>query len=674
MWYFLTENTRVEREEIVLGEKSLTKICQSNSNDSEMIEATKQHPPLLGVIEDEHPLLSRLCETLDFESSDTETDCAQSDRGQINSTLASPPHQVNISEIEVANEITIDVVRTVTVPVISAVSSAFNPENQGKYCNVIVPVISSVNSVVNMCPVGTLPVITKSPGCLKSIDLILPATVPTTSISTVEQSKMQLNKPVEKHIDHSYYRDFSKKPTSVRRREVRRSNPIIIENGSQIEIVEPIECSDSNMDCDADSSDNNGSENNDNSDDQLISDRPGKRNASMHSQPANESVIQPSSKRPKVFLNDSEIQSTATGTITCAALDENSKGLTNSCKWPGYRKTYSNRSSEKKASSATIASSNQTSTTEQPVLDKSIEKPTLVTKNIKILPQGSRKCAFQLLKEGQETPRPTIQLYKCRRCDYICANDVEYKKHLDSHKSDKIYQAKHDKTAVNSTQKVIKFNTFNCHNCKIGFPNRDDMVMHCKKMKHRQLELTAAPLLSKTKTLRRDQLECPVCLIKQPNLDEFKLHMLAHNDKDSLVCTKCYKSFLKAEHLKSHLEQHAADSIKETVLSKRIQITFAGVSDKTVTSYMCTDCNETFVSAREHALHARQHFMFKCNLCSKLFSTETLYNQHVRRTHDAQHARKHLHKCNICSEQFSTETLYKLHVRRKHDVFVDIET
>lgn len=713
MHFFFVEKTHGKYNGRAFARKKCTHIIQSNSNDSEMTDVSKHHhSTLLATVEDEHPLLSRLCEAIDSEVSDMEDGDSGSE--QIPTAVVAPPSQqlctlqiVNTDAVNVSTEAVTgtrdkftNLSPNITVPVISAVSSATDSPRSieinkiNRPPNITVPVISAVNSVTLMPPKRVQP------------SHVLPAvTIAPISPTTTCSSQQMVQKPrshltlAEKYDDHSYFRDFNKRPIDERLRKLRESpkcNPIIFENCSQIDILDPVECNDINSDNDYVAAQH-----------KLNADHPDNRNTSMPNGTIDESVICLPAKRRRVSLGAlPKIQSVTSGIIPYAELNGNAQSMANAPQRPNSLKTYSKKATDN-LSTCKITSTNQTNATAQPALDRTINEPVMIIKDIKKLPNcdyqnGSRKFSFRLEKKTEGSPCRII-LYKCKICHYLCSTEIEYKMHLEKHKpktntnTNRIDNSKDAKITGTTKPKLINTYIFKCHDCKKDFPNRQQMLIHCKEANHKQLILckanivdlnSLAPAIKITKVTQANRIrpstnatvaianqnsnsiskpndkapsqplqqpilpnnklptiesikkyECSICSMKYTSMSRFKIHMLSQHAPSAHICKECYQAFTTEEQLENHLEEHLADSIMEAVVRKRIELSYPS-NDGTATTYLCTDCGVALQSKRAHA----------------------------------QHVRTHLYKCNICSQIFSTEISYKNHVRRVHDVFVDIET
>ncbi|XP_054716683.1 zinc finger protein 532-like isoform X2 [Uloborus diversus] len=118
-----------------------------------------------------------------------------------------------------------------------------------------------------------------------------------------------------------------------------------------------------------------------------------------------------------------------------------------------------------------------------------------------------------------EPPRkkPRVEGSMCAKCDYSSANREEFKKHIQTHKSNK--------------------STFQCQECGCCFVVEPSLAMHLKIVhkitdpkKYIAEEGTnfAPDLQNPTEVTSRNALECSVCYTTFPSESSLKIHMRSH--------------------------------------------------------------------------------------------------------------------------------------------------
>ncbi|XP_060071476.1 zinc finger protein 595-like [Ylistrum balloti] len=176
-----------------------------------------------------------------------------------------------------------------------------------------------------------------------------------------------------------------------------------------------------------------------------------------------------------------------------------------------------------------------------------------------------------------------------------------------------------------------------------------------------------------TKLLGKN-LQCPECSKKFSRRCDLKLHARVHAGIKNYVCEICSASYFSVSNLNRHREVHNSQSNNVCHVCgksfacrnylfthiRRIHETDSSTLEK----FKCDSCSKYFTSYSNYKRHQRIHTgerPHKCNVCNKAF----------RRTDDlAVHAKIHSSvkpfQCEICNKSFNQRHNLKKHLKR-HD-------
>lgn len=208
----------------------------------------------------------------------------------------------------------------------------------------------------------------------------------------------------------------------------------------------------------------------------------------------------------------------------------------------------------------------------------------------------------------------------------------------------------------------------------------------CLQENTEQIEIAEQPSLSTDEKNDKKQ-------IKQ---ESFKLKVVI--DK-SYMCQYCPEKFKTYYQLKSHMVRHKSVQVYKCVVRNCFG-TFKDLDeflDHTNThndemTYRCHQCNKTFISLYELAVHQYSHGLypgnksgprhFQCNKCLNKYATPEALEHHMSTTnhsipcphcqkiftcerflrkHLASHGTENLFECQVCNKSFKTEHYLKNH-------------
>jgi len=179
-------------------------------------------------------------------------------------------------------------------------------------------------------------------------------------------------------------------------------------------------------------------------------------------------------------------------------------------------------------------------------------------------------------------------------------------------------------------------------------------------------------------TTNESQLQCPKCLQFFKNQSSFRKHQADHY-KDKVrnhSCHLCDKSFLKAPHLRAHIQMHMGAKLHACELcDKRYASSFSLKSHKLNTHGvggerpMCSVCNRSFYNKsflRRHVLEQHEKDpRLQCKTCNHFFLRKDNLEAHILNVHGEQ---KENHPCKLCSKSYGTKERLQDHLRTSHGI------
>ncbi|XP_044727330.1 zinc finger protein OZF-like isoform X1 [Chrysoperla carnea] len=243
------------------------------------------------------------------------------------------------------------------------------------------------------------------------------------------------------------------------------------------------------------------------------------------------------------------------------------------------------------------------------------------------------KCYHSLhLKEHQELAHNTSNL-TCKKCNQICSN---------------IYKLKYHKC------KQISSKLLQCSRCDKSFNDKQELKCHNKE-EHVTLE---------------KYVTCHICG-KSVTKKNIKVHLVIHEERNTIKCDVCSKTFLHQKNLERHVKVlhekqirarnylcnicgHA--SLSAPFLRKHLR------THSTERPYACEHCDKTYrseLNLKEHVskVHLNQR-RFQCTFCSQAFFEKRHLVHHERR-----HTGEKPHKCEVCGKRFIQKIALKIHMK-----------
>lgn len=161
---------------------------------------------------------------------------------------------------------------------------------------------------------------------------------------------------------------------------------------------------------------------------------------------------------------------------------------------------------------------------------------------------------------------------------------------------------------------------------------------------------------------------CEQCDAVFPSFFELDEHSkeehckIERNDSNTMYCSHCAKAFPNNHALAEHVrESHGIFmSLKSEVLSSP---TTESEESKTV-EYPCSSCNQIFSSAdllNDHQLEKHTEIIYRCGFCKETLDSKVGLRVHFSMNHSNE---QRSYKCTDCSAAFSTEILWQMHMRR----------
>jgi len=215
------------------------------------------------------------------------------------------------------------------------------------------------------------------------------------------------------------------------------------------------------------------------------------------------------------------------------------------------------------------------------------------------------------------------------------------------------FESKTLKKEHETTAHVGEEKPFKCRLCGMDFKGQSGLKLHMKK-KHPD---DIAPRPYKCKdcgeafALERNlafhekkhqegtgKWPCSVCEERFHFKAELDKHMTTHYGYEAYPCPECPKKFSTELHLKAHIKTHSLMVL------------------------LCKHCGKQFNGPRRLRLHEQRYHSgleksYQCDLCPKVFFTQTELNSHL----NGKHSEVRNHSCDKCGKCFKD-----IHSLRKH--------
>ena len=178
----------------------------------------------------------------------------------------------------------------------------------------------------------------------------------------------------------------------------------------------------------------------------------------------------------------------------------------------------------------------------------------------------------------------------------------------------------------------------------------------------------------KTKNAKKaNEFKCELCEAYFNSKRYFVEHLRSHGNPDLYKCNECLQKFSTSTNLRRHqINQHNSGPSVQNSDVKKEDEALKGHSDPDK-KFTCGICEADFQDSLDYIEHLTEHNIFKCNECSKQFSSKMSLRRHqlihkadVRKSMNEFKIRKHKPKsfiCTICKIGLSTRSLFNVHLR-----------
>ncbi|XP_021919494.1 zinc finger protein 62-like isoform X2 [Zootermopsis nevadensis] len=255
------------------------------------------------------------------------------------------------------------------------------------------------------------------------------------------------------------------------------------------------------------------------------------------------------------------------------------------------------------------------------------------------------------------------RVYVCSICGLRTYTENHMKRHFKSHVAieKKIYEC-HICNKVLTTRSNLNRHLSNHENC----PG----IVMCKLCNE---ELTdRLHLKQHLEDQHTGPQHCSFCNMEFTSKRAFKEHELTHPERAIHQCGICHKRFLTQLRLRVHMENihdrpkdgDAEEKTFKCHICSKILTTYHNLKrhvrnhEKSSGSVKCTLCSEELTDK----LHLRQHVeethpeTHQCPFCQKVFS-----NKKVCKAHELSHPERYVYKCDMCDKMFLNETRLEKH-------------
>uniref|UniRef100_A0A8C5MWX0 C2H2-type domain-containing protein n=1 Tax=Leptobrachium leishanense TaxID=445787 RepID=A0A8C5MWX0_9ANUR len=257
--------------------------------------------------------------------------------------------------------------------------------------------------------------------------------------------------------------------------------------------------------------------------------------------------------------------------------------------------------------------------------------------------------------------------YTCQTCGYGFCSRSSLVRHIHSHMERKVRGGGKSTTRQNDFTKKQRAASGSASGVS---PGRDQLTQGPSRTIHGRGEVT-----------KTSSTECTECNKSFRSPLHLAMHRRTHAGSKTSFCTDCGKRFghrsALVRHRKLYCSQRNANSSHSSDLSK------------TLRSYKCGICQETFPSPEELKKHLASHTgerRFRCHECGRAFSSNFYLVRHQRthtgerpfscpqcgksfkcssvlHRHQLTHTREQPFKCEVCAKGFTQKTSLVIHVR-----------
>ena len=180
------------------------------------------------------------------------------------------------------------------------------------------------------------------------------------------------------------------------------------------------------------------------------------------------------------------------------------------------------------------------------------------------------------------------------------------------------------------TISLLDMNDYDCMTCAETFQTPTEYMKHRSQVHSRQYV-------------------CEICGVPRHNATKLALHMFSHSEERPFTCDKCGKRFKNEPTLHIHMLTHT-----------------------NVRQFICQYCSRSYKSLNTLKKHISKDHEFSytnvtCKFCKLKFENKEGLLQHIENSHNIQadtdiHKQsKELFQCNLCDKLFLSQTHYNTH-------------
>ena len=284
-----------------------------------------------------------------------------------------------------------------------------------------------------------------------------------------------------------------------------------------------------------------------------------------------------------------------------------------------------------------------------------IDTVSATTTTIDISAISETETDIEYLKDHKKAEHNSIEIEKCDGfvftctiCDFYSEDKDTYNEHVSNYHAEKSY---------------------NCEICEQSFSS---------ELKLREHKLTHS---------EEKPFTCQTCGKGFSRAYHLKVHARQHTGERPYKCKECDKSFVDSSALRGHIKTHASDKpnkckICDRGFKDRANLRQHEATHRAERPHKCETCGQAFTFKRNMLRHAEmhkkkalsiEHTIYKCDLCIKIFATQTELIDHNQQEHPDTSLTKFTNtncvfKCvhQKCQRVFPTEALYLSHVELVH--------
>lgn len=254
-----------------------------------------------------------------------------------------------------------------------------------------------------------------------------------------------------------------------------------------------------------------------------------------------------------------------------------------------------------------------------------------------------KKILHYLLQYSTVVPFKWNHSYMCFYCG-IKLNDCQT---LKSHTKEEHEDAKLNNVLKNlPLNRAVKLDVseIKCKLCFKSFDSLEELLKHCSEDYGVKYDTDVIDSLLAQYRLSDDGMNCLQCDAKFQYFGPLLKHVHKTHKKKKLrrLCEVCGKGFVNP----SNLEIHVLSAHQE--------------------KHSCEQCDKSFQSynvLKQHMRDTHNNDALKCEKCGHGFASKYLLKRHLALTHDL---KEFQYKCDVCSKIYTTISKLRIHKRRIH--------